>query len=44
MDTGGRCDICGDKGTRDDPVVEYIGPDGPGYAHIECAIEDGWEV
>lgn len=36
MDTGGRCDICGDKGSDGDPVVEYTGME----AHIGCAEPD----
>jgi hypothetical protein len=39
MDTGGRCDLCGDRDSDGDPVVDYT----DGQAHIECAQEEGWE-
>lgn len=34
------CELCGERGTRDDPVVEYYGDR---HAHIGCAEDEGWE-
>lgn len=33
MDTGNKCDLCGEYGADGDPVVEYTGME----AHIGCA-------
>lgn len=47
-----RCDVCGDRGSDGDPVVEFIlegataTPDPAktrGHAHIECAQSEGWD-
>ncbi len=46
METGNRCDVCGDRGSDGDPVVEYTGLVEPGkslYGHVECAMSEGWE-
>ena len=32
MDTGNKCDLCGEYGADGDPVVEYTGAE----AHIGC--------
>ena len=40
MDTGNKCDLCGDWGYDGDPVVEYADK---GEAHLECADNEGWE-